>query len=51
MRTTTYRKRALVAYEVDESSEEVVVNILGAFYGGQDWEPKLHVDPVDRAEG
>ncbi len=50
MRTTTYRKRALVAYEVDDSSEEVVVNILGVFHGGQDWEPKLHVDPVDRAE-
>ena len=51
MRTTTYRKRALVADEVGDSSEEVVVNLRGVFYGGQDWEPKLHADPVDRAEG
>lgn len=37
MRTTTFGKRTLAAYEVDESSGEVVVNILGVFYGGQDW--------------
>jgi toxin ParE1/3/4 len=41
MRTTTYRKRTLVAYEVDESSGEVVVNVLGVFHGGQDWEATL----------
>ena len=37
MRTTTFRKRTLIAYVVDESSDELVVNILGVFHGGQDW--------------
>jgi len=41
MRTTTFRKRTLVAYEVDESSGELVINILGVFHGGQDWEATL----------
>lgn len=44
MRTTTYKKRTLVAYEVDESSAEVVVNVLGVFHGGQDWEAALSAD-------
>jgi toxin ParE1/3/4 len=47
MRTTIYRKTTFVAYEVEESSEEVTVNILGVFHGGQDWETALRVDPVD----
>ena len=38
MRTSTFRKRTLVAYVVDESSVERVVHILGVFHGGQDWE-------------
>lgn len=38
MRTTTLRKRTLVAYQVHESSGEIVVNVLGVFHGGQDWE-------------
>ncbi len=41
MRTVTFKKRTLVAYEVDESSGEMVVNILGVFHGGQDWEAVL----------
>jgi toxin ParE1/3/4 len=41
MRTTTLRKRTLVAYEVDGSSDEVAVNILGLFHGGQNWEAAL----------
>ncbi|MET0861098.1 MAG: type II toxin-antitoxin system RelE/ParE family toxin [Microbacterium sp.] len=41
MRTTTFRKRTLIAYVVDESSDELVVNILGVFHGGQDWEAAL----------
>ena len=41
MRTTTFKKRTLIAYEVDESSGELVVNILGVFHGGQDWEAAL----------
>ena len=47
MRTTTFKKRTLVAYEVDESSDEVVVNVLGVFHGGQDWEAALGGDPAD----
>jgi plasmid stabilization system protein ParE len=41
MRTTTFRKRTLVGYEVDESSGEVVINVLGIFHGGQYWEVTL----------
>lgn len=44
MRTSTFKKRTLVAYEVDESSSELVVNILGVFHGGQDWEAALGED-------
>ena len=46
MRTTTYRKRTMVAYEIDTSSGDVVVNILGVFHGGQDWENTLRSDPA-----
>ncbi len=38
MRTTTFKKRTLIAYEVDGSSGELVVDVLGVFHGGQDWE-------------
>jgi toxin ParE1/3/4 len=41
MRTSTFKKRTLVAYEVDESSGELVVYILGVFHGGHDWEASL----------
>lgn len=41
MWTTTYKKRTLVAYEIDGSSEEFVVNILGIFTSGQNWEQAL----------
>jgi len=44
MRTTTYRKRTLIAYEVDGSSGDLVVNILGVFHGGQNWEAALSED-------
>jgi len=44
MRTTTFKKRTLVAYAVDESSGEIVVNILGVFHGGQNWEAALSAD-------
>lgn len=49
MRTTTFKERTLVAYEVDESSGELVVNILGVFHGGQDCETALRVDPADES--
>ena len=51
MRTSTYKKRTLVAYEVDESSGELVVNILDVFHGGQDWKVALSADPVDPEAG
>lgn len=41
MRTTTFEKKTLVAYALDESSDEIVINILGVFHGGQDWEASL----------
>lgn len=47
MRTSTYKKRTLVAYEVDASSDDVVVNILSVFHGGQDWEAVLVEDEGD----
>ena len=46
-----YKKRTLVAYEVDESSGELVVNILGVFHGGQDWEAALSEDQDDPEAG
>lgn len=52
MRTSTCKKRTLVAYEVDESSSgELVVNILGVFHGGQDWENALGEDHDDPKAG
>jgi plasmid stabilization system protein ParE len=47
MRTTSFKKRTLVAYEVDESSGELVVNVLGVFHGGQNWEAVLGEDEGD----
>jgi len=41
LRTTTFKKRTLIAYEVDESSGQLVVHVLGVFHGGQDWETSL----------
>lgn len=51
MRTSTFKRRTLVAYEVDESSGELVVNILGLLHGGQDWEAALREDRGDSAAG
>ena len=51
MRTTTFKKRTLVAYEVDESSGELVVNVVGVFHGGQDWEAALGEDQDDPEAG
>jgi len=44
LRTTTHSKRTLIAYEVDESSDEIAVNILGIFAGGQNWEHSLRTE-------
>ena len=51
MRTITFKKRTLIAYEVDESSGELVVNVLGVFHGGQDWEAALGGAPGDPEAG
>lgn len=51
MRTSTVKKRTVVAYEVDESSGELVVNILGVFHGGQDWEAALGENQNDPQAG
>jgi len=37
LRTLGYRRRATIAFEVTEST----VNILGVYYGGQDYESDL----------
>ncbi len=37
LRITSYRKRVAIAFLVDEDR----VNIIGAFYGGQDYESAL----------
>ena len=47
VRTTNFKKRTLIAYEIDESSGELVVNVLGVFHGGQDWESALGEDQGD----
>jgi plasmid stabilization system protein ParE len=51
MRTTSFKKRTLVAYEVDKSSGELVVNVLGVFHGGQDWDTALGEDQGDPVAG
>ena len=50
MRTSTFRKRTLVVYEVDESSGERVVHILGVFHGWQDWEAEFGKPSGDPSE-
>ncbi len=32
---------SLIAYGIDDASVEAVVDILGVFHGGQDWEAAL----------
>ena len=44
MRTSNFKKKTLIAYKVNESSGELVVNILGVFHGGHDWEVSLGED-------
>lgn len=41
VRTSSFKKRTLIADEVDEFAGELVVNVLGVFHGGQDWEAAL----------
>lgn len=51
MRTTTFKKRTVVAYTVDQSSTETVVNVLGVFHGGQDWEAAFGDDEAEENSG
>lgn len=43
LRITNYRKRAVIAFAVDDEQ----VSILGVFYGGQDVESALQFEPGD----
>lgn len=51
MRTTAFKKKTLIAYEVDESSGEPVLNALGVFHGGQDWEAAVSEHQGDPGTG
>lgn len=42
LRITNYKKRTVIAFEVDTQVEQV--SILGLFYGGQDYETYLQDD-------
>lgn len=46
MRTTTFKKQTLIAYEVDDRSGELVVNVIGIFSGGQSWGSRVSPDQV-----
>jgi toxin ParE1/3/4 len=43
LRITNYRKRAVIAFDVDAE----VVSIIGVFYGGQDYETALRDDETE----
>ncbi len=43
LRITHYKKRAVIAFAVDEG----LVSIIGVFYGGQDYEAVLQSDADD----
>ncbi len=48
LRVTNYRRRAVIAFEVDDVAH--VVSVLGVFYGGRDFERAFSDDdePDDR---
>jgi len=43
----SFNTRTLVAYEVDESSGELGVNILGVYHDGQGWVAAINEDQSD----
>lgn len=43
LRVTNYRKRAVIAYSVDDKC----VSIIGVFYGGQNYEATFKEEAVD----
>jgi toxin ParE1/3/4 len=42
LRITNYRRRAVIAFSVDESTDTVA--ILGVYYGGRNYESELGAD-------
>ncbi len=44
LRVTNYKKRTIIAFEVDMEARQVA--IIGLFYGGQDYETLLYEDFV-----
>ena len=42
LRVTNYKKRTVIAFEVDAKAGQV--SIIGLYYGGQDYESILHDD-------
>ena len=46
VRTTVYKAKTLIAYEVDEAGGEIVVTVLGVFHGGQDWTTSIKDAPA-----
>jgi toxin ParE1/3/4 len=47
MRTTTFKKRTVVAYLIDETLAETVITVLGVFHGGQHGERVLSQEQGD----
>ena len=45
LRITNYRRRAVIAFLVD--TEAQIVSIVGAYYGGRDYEAILRGDSED----
>ncbi|MDO5504452.1 MAG: type II toxin-antitoxin system RelE/ParE family toxin [Actinomycetia bacterium] len=41
LRTSTFRKRTVIAYCVDGPADDPVITVIGVFHGGQDWEYAL----------
>jgi plasmid stabilization system protein ParE len=48
LRTTTFRKRTVVAYALTGSAEGTVISILGVFHGGRAWEDVLQSREEDQ---
>ena len=49
LRITNYRRRTVIAFEVDDAARTVAV--LGVFYGGRDYERALGETEDDDADG
>lgn len=45
LRVTNYRKRVVIAFDVEVDAEQV--SVIGIFYGGQDYETVLQDDTDD----